>query len=103
MIKIFGRFQLEASKLERSIVFQVTVYERLDRQKGKLFAETQCSDPLQFILQFIIREAEDFDSLLQKFLKQLDHRGFSPVRYRKRAGNKWEEWIPLNSKENKQK
>ena len=80
VIKEYNRFQLEASKLGRSVVFQVTVFEKMERNRGKLFAETQCSDPLHFIIQFIIREAATFDVLLEKFVQQLVHVGFTPVK-----------------------
>jgi hypothetical protein len=96
VIKEYLRFQLEASKLGRVVVFQVTVFEKSEKQKTKLFAETQCSDPIHFLIQFIIKEASDFDSLLNKFLEQLEHRGFRATRYRIREKGKWMEWLHLN-------
>jgi hypothetical protein len=95
VIREFKRFQLEASKLGRSVVFQVTVFEKSERNRTKLFAETQCSDPLHFIIQFIIRDAENFEKLLEKFVQQLMHRGFAPEKYRIRGEGKWQEWIPI--------
>ena len=95
MIKEFNRFQLEAAKLGRRVVFQVTVFEKTERNRSKLFAETQCSDPLHFIIQFIIREATDFESLLEKFVRQLTHRGFMPMRFRVRGEGRWQEWQPI--------
>ena len=97
MIKEYNRFQLEASKLGRAVVFQVTVFEKMERNRGKLFAETQCSDPLHFIIQFIIREAPTFEVLLDKFVQQLTHRGFTPVKYRVRGDGKWQEWLPIEA------
>ncbi|MFT7581064.1 MAG: hypothetical protein ACI9MR_002738, partial [Myxococcota bacterium] len=47
-IREFNRFQLEATKLGRNVVFQVTVFEKKERNKSRLYAETQCSDPLQY-------------------------------------------------------
>jgi hypothetical protein len=96
VIKEYNRFQLEASKLGRNVVFQMTVFEKTERNRTKLFAETQCSDPLHFIIQFVIREAKDFDGLLNKFLQQLTHRGFTPIKYRIRDGQKWQEWLPIS-------
>ena len=89
------RFQLEASKLGRDVVFQVTVFEKEERRRRKLFAATQCSDPFHFLIQFIIREAPDFDTLLQRFVRQLEYRGFEPQRLRIRDGGKWEKWKPV--------
>lgn len=86
------RFQLEAAKLGRDLTFQVTVFEKEERKRKKLFAETQCSDPFHLVIQFIIREAPDFDSLLQRFVRQLEHRGFAPSRMRMRENGKWKEW-----------
>jgi len=97
VIREYNRFQLEASKLGRAVVFQVTVFEKTERNRRKLFAETQCSDPLHFIIQFIIREAATFDVLLEKFVQQLTHRGFSPVRYRIRGDGKWQSWTPIDA------
>jgi hypothetical protein len=97
VIKEFKRFQLEATKLGRNVIFQVTVFEKTERSGKKLFAETQCSDPLHFLLQFIIKEAPSFEKLLDKFLRQLIHRGFTPVRYRTRGELKWQEWTPLDA------
>lgn len=97
MIKEYNRFQLEANKLGRVVVFQVTVFEKTERNRRKLFAETQCSDPLHFIIQFIIREAPTFEVLLDKFVQQLVHRGFSPSRYRVRGEGKWQEWMPIEA------
>ncbi len=92
MISEHSRFQLEASKLGRDLIFQVTVFEREERKRKKLFAETQCSDPFHLVIQFIIREAPDFDTLLQRFVRQLEHRGFAPTRMRMRENGKWKEW-----------
>jgi hypothetical protein len=90
-----ARFQLEASKLGRDLVFQVTVFEKEERKRKKLFAETQCSDPFHLVIQFIIREATDFDNLLQRFVTQLEHRGYSPARMRMRQSGKWQDWTPV--------
>lgn len=87
-----SRFQLEASKLGRDVIFQVTVFEKEERKRKKLFAETSCADPFHLIIQFIIREAPDFDTLLQRFVRQLEHRGFAPIRMRHLTGGKWAEW-----------
>ena len=90
-----SRFQLEATKLGRDITFQVTVFEREERKRKRLFAETQCSDPFHLIIQFIIREAPDFETLLARFVQQLEHRGFVPARMRMRSDGKWEAWTAV--------
>jgi len=95
MMQEHSRFQLEATKLARTVVFQVTVFSRVDKARTRLYAETQCSDPLHFLLQFVVRDAPDFESLLQKFLAELTHRGFDPVRYRMRDGTAWQDWKPV--------
>ncbi len=92
MITEHSRFQLEASKLGRDLVFQVTVFEKEERRRKKLFAETQCSDPFHLVIQFIIREAPDFETLLQRFVAQLEHRGFQPIRMRTRNEGRWQDW-----------
>lgn len=101
MIREYARFQLEASKLGRDVVFQVTVFEKEERRRKKLFAETQCSDPFHLVIQFIIREAPDFDTLLQRFVAQLEHRGFAPqrLRLREETSGKWLAWgeVPWRS------
>ena len=99
MIREFKRFQLEATKLGRVVVFQMTVFEKTERNRRKLFAETQCSDPLHFVIQFIIREAPTFEVLLAKFVQQLLHRGFTPVKYRVRGEDKWQTWLPIEQDE----
>ncbi len=98
MIREYNRFQLEATKLGRVVVFQVTAFEKTERNRRKLFAETQCSDPLHFIIQFIIREAPTFEVLMEKFVNQLLHRGFTPVKFRVRGEGKWQEWRPIETK-----
>ena len=95
VIREFKRFQLEATKLGRVVVFQMTIFEKTERNRRKLFAETQCSDPLHFVIQFIIREAPTFEVLLAKFVHQLLHRGFTPVKYRVRGEDKWQDWEPV--------
>lgn len=90
-----SRFQLEATKLGRELMFQVTVFEREERRRKKLFAETQCSDPFHLVIQFIIREAPDFETLLQRFVAQLEHRGFQPTRMRTRLNEKWQDWAAV--------
>jgi len=95
MVREHSRFQLEATRLGKTVVFQVTVFEREDRNRSRLFAETQCSDPLHFMLQFIVRDATDFDNLLSKFVSELEFRGFEAARYRLREGPKWGEWVAL--------
>ena len=92
VISEHSRFQLEAAKLGRDLTFQVTVFEKEERKRKKLFAETQCSDPFHLVIQFIIREAPDFDTLLQRFVRQLEHRGFAPTRMRTRVSERWQEW-----------
>ncbi len=76
-------------------MFQVTVFEREERRRKKLFAETQCSDPFHLVIQFIIREAPDFDTLLQRFVGQLEHRGFQPTRMRTRVNERWQDWTAV--------
>jgi len=95
LITEHSRFQLEASKLGREVVFQVTVFQKEERRRKRLFAATQCSDPFHFLIQFIIREAPDFDGLLQRFMRQLEHRGFEPARLRMRNEGKWDKWLPV--------
>ncbi len=92
MIKEHGRFQLEASKLGRLVVFQVTVFEKIDRRRTRLFAETQCSDPYHFIIQFVIKDAESMEEIIRLFTDQLLHRGFEPHRVRifKERWGSWE-------------
>lgn len=93
MINEHARFQLEASKLGREHVFQVTVFEKEERRRKRYFAETQCSDPFHLVIQFIIRDAPDFDSLLQRFVGQLEHRGFEARRMRlSSSAGKWQPW-----------
>lgn len=92
-IREHSRLQLEATKLGRNVVFQVTVFERKDRSKSRLYAETQCYDPLQHMIQFVIRDAADIDAVIDMFARQLLHRGFVPVKYRlKNASGSWDAW-----------
>lgn len=94
-VEEFGRFQLEAAKLGRTVVFQVTVFRRKDPKRDKLFAETQCSDPMHYIIQFVIRDETTLDGILKRFRVQLLHRGFIPVRFRTRTSQQWEAWQPI--------
>ncbi|MGM0577399.1 MAG: hypothetical protein ACQEXJ_16870 [Myxococcota bacterium] len=97
-IREHGRFQLEATKLGRTVVFQVTVYERKERNKRRLYAETQCYDPLQYMIQFIIRDATDMDGVIAAFKAQLEHRGFAPLCYRLKNDNgTWAEWEAIEA------
>lgn len=95
MVSEHCKFQLEATKLGRTVVFPVTVLARGERGRMRLSAETQCSDPIHFLVQFIVRDAADFDDLLVRFRQELEHRGFAPVRYRLRDGGTWADWVPL--------
>lgn len=95
-IRLSNRFQLEATKLGRNVVFQVTVFEKKERSKRRLFAETQCSDPLQYMIQFVIRDAPDLDGVIERFQKQLVHRGFTPLQFRVKNGDgTWGRWSEL--------
>lgn len=102
MLKEHARFQLEAAKLERSVMFQVTVFEKRERRGRRLFAETQCYDPFNFMIHFIVRDAETFEDVLFRFKEQLIHRGFLPIRFRVRKhdpdkGDRgWGEWLTIN-------
>lgn len=96
-IQVYSRFQLEATKLGRNVVFQVTVFEKKERSKSRLFAETQISDPLQHMIHFIIRDAPDLDAVIQRFQQQLLHRGFVPLQYRVKNGDgSWAPWTHLD-------
>jgi hypothetical protein len=86
------RFQLEAAKLGRIVVFQVTVYARVVRRKTTLYAETQCADPYHNVIQFIIRDAESTDDIIERFTAQLRHRGFDPIRFRLTEEETWGPW-----------
>lgn len=98
MINEHARFQLEAGKLGREHVFQVTVFEHEERRRKRYFAETQCSDPFHLVIQFIIRDAPDLDSLVARFVGQLEHRGFEARRMRLCSPQgKWEAWGPVPS------
>ena len=81
-------------------MFQVTVFCKEERRRKRLFAATQCSDPFHFLIQFIIREAPDFDTLLARFIHQLDHRGFEPIRMRMRDQGRWADWSQVPSAPN---
>ena len=95
-IRVFSRFQLESTKLGRDVVFQVTVFERKERGRRRLFAETQCSDPLQYLVQFVIRDAENLDGVISRFVEQLIIRGYAPSRYRLTLENDtWDEWTEI--------
>ncbi len=95
-IREHSRLQLEATKLGRNVVFQLTIFERKERPKSKLYAETQCYDPLQHIIQFVIRDAPDVATVIDMFARQLLHRGFVPLKYRLRAeSGSWESWLPM--------
>lgn len=95
MMQEHSRFQLEATRLARTVVFQVTVFARQDKARTRLYAETQCSDPLHFLLQFVVRDAPDFQTLLSQFMAELIQRGFEPRRLRLRDVAAWEEWKPV--------
>jgi len=95
VVTVHSRFQLEAEKIGKHVVFQVTVYQKKTKNNSKLFAETQCSDPYHLMVQFIIRDCPDFATLLSRFIEQLDYRGYLPIRYRKKISGKWEEWIAI--------
>jgi hypothetical protein len=97
-IREFSRFQLEAAKLGRNVIFQVTVFEKAERNKRRLYAETQCYDPLQYIIQFVIRDAPDMDGVIERFRAQLNHRGFTPLCYRlKTDTGSWGSWATLET------
>jgi len=99
-IKEHARFQLEATKLGRVVIFQVTVYSKKVRRKERLFAETQCSDPYHFIIQFVIKDAESTEDIIDRFMAQLRHRAFEPLRFRYHEDDRWGTWLPAPEEEN---
>jgi hypothetical protein len=98
-IKEHARFQLEATKLGRMVIFQVTVYSKKVRRKERLFAETQCSDPYHFIIQFVIKDANSTEEIIQRFMAQLRHRAFLPLRFRHNTNGRWDHWLPAPKQE----
>lgn len=102
MLKEHARFQLEATKLGRTVSFQVTVFEKRERRGTRLYAETSCFDPYNFMIHFIIRDAETFDDVLARFTSQLLYRGFLPARYRVRLRDdelgyhRWGDWLAID-------
>ena len=95
-IQVFSRFQFESEKLGREILFEVTVFEKKERGRRRLFAETQCSDPLQYLVQFVIRDAPDIDGIISRFVEQLVYRGYSPCRYRLGEDDgTWDQWTDI--------
>lgn len=101
MISEHKRLQLEATKLDADICFTVTVFERRARTGTRYFAETQCSDPNNFIVQFIIRDGGDLDEIMTKLQRQMVYRGYVPHRYRMWDKNeetgyqRWLAWTPI--------
>jgi hypothetical protein len=48
------------------------------------------------MIQFVVRDAPDIDTVIQRFVAQLIHRGFSPQSYRvKTDSGRWAEWNSL--------
>ena len=92
MIKEYGRIQIAAQKQDRSVVFDLKIFEKKTPKKRKLLAETQCTDPNHFIIQFYIKEADSIEEIMERFSVQLTHRGFTPERVRtlKRGWGPWE-------------
>jgi hypothetical protein len=45
----------------------------------------------------VIRDAPDVDGVIDRFVAQLVHRGFKPLRHRGRIqdSQKWAEWRPI--------
>ena len=80
------------------MIFQITVYEKKERNKTRLYAETQCYDPLQYLIQFVIRDAPDFPAVIDKFKTQLLHRGFTPLQFRvKKDNGAWGGWTHIEA------
>ena len=99
MITEHCQFQMETTKLGRDVDFKVMVFERRDRRGKRLFAETQCSDPNNFLVQFVIRDASAFEEVLTKLQRQMIYRGYVPLRYRVRQRDEetgYERWLPWN-------
>ncbi|PIE18988.1 MAG: hypothetical protein CSA66_03340 [Proteobacteria bacterium] len=72
------------------------MFEKKERNKSRLFAETQCYDPLQYMIQFVIRDAVDLDGVIEAFSKQLIHRGFAPMKLRvKNDDGTWAAWAAI--------
>ena len=52
---------------------------------------------LQYIIQFVIRDAPDMDGVIESFTAQLNHRGFTPLCYRLKNDNgTWAGWSNLD-------
>lgn len=102
LLKEHARFQLEATKMGRTVSFQVTAFEKRERRGTRLYAETSCYDPYSFMIHFIIRDADTLDEVVDRFTAQLLHRGFMPLRYRMRQRTepegyeKWGEWVQVD-------
>ena len=56
------------------------------------------SNALQFLIQFVIRDAPDLDAVIDRFTQQLIHRGFSPLQFRVKNDNgSWGTWSHIEA------
>ncbi len=67
------------------------------RGRRKLYGEAILRDAMTPIIQIEVKHAKDMDDLYDRFLRQLIHRGFRPLRSRRRfKGDRLEGWSDID-------
>lgn len=86
-------FEVKIQRLQSAqniILFVGTT--RGTRGRRKLYGEAFMRDSWTPWIHFKVEHAKDEDALCDQFLRQLIHRGYVPLRSRKRIESEWTDW-----------
>ena len=87
------RFQVEVIKHgnQDTVELLITTIRGL-RGRRKLFGQALTRTVHHPVIEFKVQHAKDLDDLRDRFLKQLIHRGYKPLRYRARVEGYYQDW-----------
>lgn len=89
-------YEVEIKRLDFSQIVALRVGTvRGARGRRKIYGEAFMRDPWNPWIHFRVQHAKDEDDLCDRFLTQLVHRGYVPLRARKNVAGVWEDWEPL--------
>ncbi len=87
-------YEVEANKrgLNVRLKMHVTMVRGL-RGRRKLYGESRTYDTHTPEILFRVQHASDLDDLLGRFIRQLIHRGYRPLRSRAYQDGAYEDWV----------
>lgn len=91
------RYQVEVIKqgIQDMVEMLVTTTRGL-RGRRKLYGQALTRTVHHPLIEFKVQHAKDLSDLRDRFIRQLIHRGYRPLRYRAQVEGYYQDWEPVD-------